>query len=193
MRNIGLIEKVRKSCKEEGVRFYFPPTRFIRNEGIQCNGYFDGESRTLAVAKNAANWFITLAHEYSHMMQWKEDCPAWKATSKVEFLDWLDPKLTKKKRQKTIKITFEMELDCEKRTTKLFRELGMDKKFLTEYIQKSNAYTMFYLFIGEHCKWYKMGKEPYQLKSVWSKFPKTYNFNLEKAYKRLSPLYWQCI
>ena len=197
MNDSELIAKVRDECKAEGVLFTLTRTKSVLIEGgRRCNGYFSDEGNIpeLVVARKANNWFITLAHEYSHMQQWKEDIPEWSAYNK--YVDWdaiLNPKVPKRKRDKSSLSAYNLELDCEKRTVKFFREAGMGKKFISEYIQKSNAYTMFYLFMSDYCKWYEIGKEPYQIEDVWRRFPKTFNFNLEKTYNRLKHLYWQCV
>ena len=45
-------------------------------------------------------------------------------------------------------------------------------QYLDEYIQKSNAYILFYWAMFKTRKWYTPKKRPYELKELWSKMPK---------------------
>jgi len=64
---------------------------------------------------------------------------------------------------------------------------------LLEYIQKANAYTLFYLFVSDERVWYTIGKEPYRLPTVWKQFPKSFDIDLISTYNNLKHLYWRCI
>ena len=45
------------------------------------------------------------------------------------------------------------------------------------YTQKSNAYVLSYLWMRQKRKWYKIGFEPYNIESVYTKMPKTFDID----------------
>ncbi len=71
-----------------------------------------------------------------------------------------------------------VEVDCEKRTVEKIKQYGLEFVVgIEEYIQKSNAYVLFYLWMKKNRSWYKIGFEPYNVKSVYSKMPKTFEID----------------
>jgi len=192
-----LLKLVKSECKKHKVKLIIAKGPHGIDAGILVNGYFDPDAPSLLVAtgKPVGKWMLTLAHEYCHMTQWVENCPAWQADRKVTdcvFNDWVaKPKLTKRRAKQVATVVMRTELDCERRAAKLLARLGYDK--VDEYIQKANAYTMFYWYVAKHRKWYKLRKEPYHMKKVWSNFPTTFEFNRTQAFKRLEHLYDFCV
>ena len=198
LRKQELLALVREKCKKHRIDLYLGPGQFVRpDEGICVNGYFDNIARKLAVATARANWQITLAHEFSHMCQWIDKCQTWKDYHKVNTQVIDDTISHCYVKQKTLdiaaKVAVDIERDCEKRTHKLLKEFGHPKEQLLEYIQKANAYCLFYLYLAKHHKWYEIGKEPYNLPKVWRKFPRTFEFDIHSKFKKLENLYKYCV
>lgn len=190
---------IRKECRENGIEFYhgrWPMIKWI--DGFKSNGYFHSGDETippkLAVANNS-HTMITLIHEYCHMQQFLENTKIWNDISKYyQLWDWVagGSGFTKRQLDKSLQACYLLELDCEKRTIEFHKKwkTGIN---IQRHIQQCNAYTLFYFYMRENRCWYSPGKEPYSLKKVWSKMPKTFNFDREKTYKRVSHLFASCI
>jgi hypothetical protein len=181
-----LVEK----CRELRVNLILEPSTAFG--GIECNGYFDPTGPTgveLAIAINGPreNWEKVMVHEYNHMMQWHEDCQAWKdcyfdearAVDCCNLLDWwlegyID--LDNKKLRRVTMACLGVELDCEKRTVEMIERLRLDID-VEDYIQKANAYVLFYHFVARKREWYKMGREPYSVPECYEVFSKKFDEN----------------
>jgi hypothetical protein len=195
-----LLTLTKKECKENGVILYLGPGKSVSYmKGLYVNGFFDFEADIpkLSCAIGHSNWELILVHELNHVRQWKENCKVWddyvKKSKGIIDEAVSGKKISKEKLLIDAKLSLFLEHDCEKRSYKTLKQLGYPKEKLIEYIQKANAYALFYLYVAEHRVWYEIGKEPYNLKSVWGKFPKTFNINIDKTYARLSHLYDQCV
>ena len=198
-------KEIKTECNANGIRFFAGRGKTVKNGTINCNGFFcDGEDYdtgekfqpTLAFANNP-NSFDVLVHEYCHMQQWLEGSPLWSNLRNNGFMwDWLngDDSIEFSKVEDSMLAYYGIELDCERRAIAQHRKWKTKyRKELYDYIQKANAYTMFYFYLIENRKWYKAGKEPYNLKSVWSKMPKSFTFNRLKCYNQVSKLFDKCI
>jgi hypothetical protein len=196
MQTQKLLKLVREDCKANNIRFFLGRGHYLRLGKMKCNGYFDNAIATLAVASKLPNFPLILVHEYSHMQQWKEDCKEWQAYNNCihgplwEFDITPTPSL-QKNRDHAADVTMWLERDCEIRSLELL--LAYKYKYPETYIQKANAYTIFYLFVAKHSKWYKIGKEPYNLKSVYSKFPTTFDIDPYEVFKECEQYYWACV
>lgn len=155
--------------------------QYINVAGNQCNGIFaDTPIPQLLVAGNKPQeqWLATLAHEICHLLQWVEQSPVWLNTKnqnidKMDMLSlWLDHHVELNDTQLTNYITSirDVELDCEKRAVSLIIEfdLPIDTK---QYIQKANAYVLFYNHLMETRQWYTIGNEPYNNPDIWTHMP----------------------
>lgn len=192
---------VKEECKEYGIRFHQGRGKTVLfTDGIRSNGYFcppneeEGTSAVLAVATNK-NSLDVLIHEYSHMQQYLENAPVWKALDqRGQVWDWISGKddFTEKELDKSIQVYYNVELDCERRSVIQHRKWNTGKD-LAEYTQKANAYTLFYFYMRENRVWYKEGKEPYTLKQVWSQMPKSFTFDRLKCYNKVHKLFNLCI
>ena len=91
----SFIEDLKIYTKEHSVKLVLSPDTGVQfsEGGFICNGYFDGDTRTLACAlgKDVSQWLIILLHESCHMDQWVESVPAWTENeSGMENIDkWL--------------------------------------------------------------------------------------------------------
>ncbi len=183
------------ACDAQGVILIIQPTANFG--GIECNGYFDHQGKTgpeLAIAINGPQekWEKVMIHEYNHMMQWAEDCDAWKNTFFDEdrqvdccqlldycLQDFID--LKSERLRRVIGGGIEVELDCEKRTVEMIKNLGLDID-VDDYTQKANAYVLFYHWIARTKEFYTIGREPYSIPECYEVFSKKFDEN----YKRLS-------
>jgi hypothetical protein len=75
-------------CKKFNVNFVISPDKEVIRGGEPCDGYFEaperGESGILVICidKEINEVLHTLAHEFSHLMQWYEDDPLYLAWDK---------------------------------------------------------------------------------------------------------------
>ena len=180
------IKAVTMDCAVSGVRLKLNKANFVKYGSLKVNGYFqtyENAKSVLAVAtgKEQDKWLKTLVHEYSHMQQWKEDCPAWKALRLSKTLNaddvmdkWLSGKTyTNATLDKAFYATMMMELDCEIRSVEAIKKYNLPIDTV-EYIQKANAYVLFYKIIRKYKKWYTINNEPYNNEAIWTKMPKTF-------------------
>lgn len=191
---------IKQECKENNVRFFHGRGKTVsfQGESVRSNGYFNeplkkGDKAVLAISTNP-NSLDVLIHEYCHMQQYLEGHPYWKALNgKGHMWQWLDgQKVPHTKVVASVEAHYNIEVDCEARAVKMHRKFKTGIN-LTEYIQKANAYTMFYFYVLENRKWYAPGREPYNLKEVWSKLPKTFAFNREKWYNKHKKIFENCV
>lgn len=192
---------IKKECKQHGVEFYHGRGKTVMfRDRVKSNGYFtdgdDGEGYNprLAIA-TGANTLDVLVHEYCHMQQYLEQTQEWLDLTDNDFIwRWIDGEdgFTEEQLDNSFKASYMIELDCEMRSVRQHREweTGLNEE---EYIQKANAYTMFYLFMRENRVWYKSGREPYSLKEVWSQMPKSFTFDRVACYNQVHQLFELCI
>ena len=168
------IDDLKVIAKEKGVTLKLSPNQGVEysDGGFLCNGYFDGDTRVLACAlgKDVSQWLIILLHESGHMDQWIEQVPEWTENPGMENLDkWLtgDDNVTEEDLDNEIYYSMACEIDCEKRTVEKIKKWGLEHLIdIEEYIQKSNAYILFYLWMRMRRRWYTVGKEPYNLSLI---------------------------
>jgi hypothetical protein len=179
------ISDLEQKCSEHNINLLTPNTPGVQYPygNTLTNGYFDSDNRVLACAtgKELNQWLPILIHEASHMDQYLENDPV--------FTDLLGLDETFKWNEGSEDVDFNkinneiasgiaVEVDCEKRTVEKIKQYGLEFVVsVDEYIQKSNAYVLFYLWMKKNRTWYKIGFEPYNVKSVYSKMPKTFEID----------------
>lgn len=187
----NFLKVVRDDCKVNNVQLILEKGKSVQYGSIPTNGLFetdgdfvDGDRKTrlsVAMGKTESEWLKTLVHEFSHMQQWKENCDIWKGMilSKVLNADtvmesWLaGSRYTEKTLDRAFDAMLKVELDCEMRAVRAIAryKLPIDP---VEYIQRANAYVLFYKVIRKYKQWYTIDREPYNLDDVWMKMPKTF-------------------
>ena len=106
---------VMAKCKKFNVNFCISPDKEVIRGGEPCDGFFEapekGESGILIVCidKEIDEVLHTLAHEFSHLMQWYEDDPL--------YLAW-DKRASEKH-------NYDLEVDAESRALALLEEWGL--------------------------------------------------------------------
>lgn len=191
------IEDLKIYTKENNIKLILSPEKGVQfsEGGILCNGYFDDITSTLACAlgKDVSQWLVILLHESCHMDQWVEKVPEWTENVGMDNIEkWLngDDSVNMNNIDNEIRTSIIVEVDCEKRTIEKIKKYGLDSIInIDEYIQKSNAYVLFYLWMRKNRKWYTIGKEPYNIPDVVSVMPKTFDIDytildpkIEKTY-----------
>ena len=191
------IEDLKIYTKENNIKLVLSPEKGVKfsEGGILCNGYFDDITSTLACAlgKDVSQWLVILLHESCHMDQWVEKVTEWTENAGMDNIEkWLngDDSVNMKNIDNEIRTSIIVEVDCEKRTVEKIKKYGLDSIInIDEYIQKSNAYVLFYLWMRKNRKWYTIGKEPYNIPDVVNVMPKTFDIdytildpNIEKEY-----------
>lgn len=182
MKSLGAYEFVRyveKALQKKNVVAHITDAEYVLlDDGTRVNGYFDELEPKLACAcgKPLRIWLPTLVHEFSHFEQWKEKSAAWKLVdigkrntdASEEFFAWINGKrIPKAVVTDYARRTRLMEMDCERRTVKNIRKFGLPID-VELYCAKANAYIHFHNFMLQERKWYKVGREPYNLKPVYS-------------------------
>jgi hypothetical protein len=191
------IEDLKIYTKENNIKLILSPEKGVQfsEGGILCNGYFDDITSTLACAlgKDVSQWLVILLHESCHMDQWVEKVPEWTENVGMDNIEkWLngDDSVNMNNIDNEIRTSIIVEVDCEKRTVEKIKKYELDSIInIDEYIQKSNAYVLFYLWMRKNRKWYTIGKEPYNIPDVVDIMPKTFDIdytildsNIEKTY-----------
>ena len=86
--SLPFVVYVMAKCKKFNVNFVISPDKEVIRGGEPCDGYFEaperGESGILVICidKEIDEVLHTLAHEFSHLMQWYEDDPLYIAWDK---------------------------------------------------------------------------------------------------------------
>jgi len=179
------ISDLEQKCSEHNINLLTPNTPGVQYPygNTLTNGYFDSDNRVLACAtgKELNQWLPILIHEASHMDQYLENDPVFTDLLGLdETFKWNEGSedVDFNKINNEIASSIAVEVDCEKRTVEKIKQYGLEFVVgIEEYIQKSNAYVLFYLWMKKNRTWYKIGFEPYNVKSVYSKMPKTFEID----------------
>lgn len=188
-------EKIRQDCKACGITLKVSKYRSLRDAEGVSNGWFDGETLAYAKGQPVEKWFPVALHEYNHMCQWSEGDPIWHNAVQEEsdeyLWEWLhgNVELPSKKSHLYAMTNLQLELDCERRSIKMIRELALplDPSY---YAQTANAYVLFYHMVSKHRKWYQIGKEPYNIPEIVSQMPiDLYTLNYEELSNEMVTLF----
>lgn len=158
---VNFVKHVKRQCRIDGVKVSFVRSKQVEaSVGIRCFGYFDGKIISIAV-KNYL-WLSVLVHEFSHFLQWREQCSEWITEDKFgnrELEHWLRGKEVKNIKR-AINNIISLELDCEKRALKLIAQHDLPINTAT-YIQRANECLFYYKYIEETRKWDNSLEESY--------------------------------
>lgn len=174
-------------CDYNGVNVIFDPNDRITDEnGCMYSGYFYGEPEAyqgelaVAVGVEMERWLPILVHEFGHCLQWIEDSPFWYITyfededfDAYESLSlWTmgEKDLAPSQAQQFAKLVRMLEHDCDQRAVQLIEQfdLPIDKQ---QYIQQSNAYHLYFNYVGKTGNWSYHQPRPYVDEAVWGHMP----------------------
>jgi len=140
-----------------------------------------------ATGLSIAEWLPILVHESCHMDQWQEKISLWKECGKLpeEIIDnWIEGKnYTKKTVEHAIKITRNLELDCEQRAVKKIKRFNLPIN-IDEYIQRANVYLFFHNWVLLKRKWYNTQNEPFTNQKIYGLMNKDWY----ESYDEMPPL-----
>jgi hypothetical protein len=135
------IDHVRSVALQHGVKIKIKKTKHVREPAgnTLCCGYFleSSSEKTIVVARGRrplSEWLGFLVHEYCHMLQWIERCPAYTntflrdgedATYKLSLFESGQANYNKRLRRVYTKKTIACELDCERRAVKVIRKFEL--------------------------------------------------------------------
>jgi hypothetical protein len=180
------IKFVKAECEANDIKLKLKRTHYIvASKSIRCSGYFDEVSRELVVARNNPQWLEILVHEFAHLTQWKDNCKEWRnlgdSITKVD--DWLAGKRVKYVKKALGRVR-DLELDNEKRSTKLIKDWGLPID-IKEYTQKANAYVQFYNWMYFTRRWCSIKNSPTKNPEVYKQMPTIFRMD----YKNMSEKY----
>jgi len=174
-----LVDLIKGECKEHGVKVEMRDTSYVKIGSLKCGGYFCPETLRIVVAGNDQRYKAVLLHEYGHFKQWLKKSKIFsKATEKSLNIvhKWLNGDEYKKKYvKKHIDICRDMELDNEKRISKLADkyDIGMSRE---KYTKLANACIISYNFILTDKEWTSIDMDNKKLiKSMSGKYDMNYN------------------
>lgn len=176
---------------------------YIKDEDIYTFGYWDDTNPkkpllACQVTNDESEWVPIFAHEYCHFLQWREKCVEWKNANSISdkhmYKITHNKPIKKRYLEKQLNNLRDLELDCEKRTVRLFKKYKVPVK-LKKYIAEANSYVHFYNYIKDYRKWYPKNNKPYKNEllakacsgnfySSYEKIPK----KLKMAYERVYPV-----
>lgn len=187
-----------KRANKYGFRVHLIQKRYVTfGDNSKVNGFVtdDGMILAAATAKPTKKWFYTFLHESCHMDQCIEQARVWTDlrvnnhdATDIVFM-WLDNVVELNKQQLELYThrTAVVELDCEKRSAKKIIDYNFDYD-VSEYTRRANAYVYFYLMLRKSRRWYTVGREPYNIKEIWSQMPNHFQNDytvLPAKYRRL--------
>ena len=168
-----LIKDVKEKCEKLGVTLFLSPEKsVVLSENILSGGYFsdetEGETPVLACAMGQSNFekaIILFIHESCHLDQWSEreqENSLWSKGDTMGLIDeWLDgEEISDSELDRAFNQSKDIEIDCEKRSVEKIKQYDLPIN-IEEYIQKANAYILFYNYLRKHRKWSIPGNPPY--------------------------------
>lgn len=160
---------------------------YLKQERVYSKGYWDDEDPknpylVCHITDKLEEWVPIFAHEYCHFCQWIEKSDLWYRSQQVtadEMKKILSgKKIAEDRLHFCLNAMRDLELDCEKRTVRLFKRYKVPIS-TTTYIQQANAYIHFYNHIKEYRQWYPKTQSPYEkekiIKLCSTKFYKSYD------------------
>lgn len=189
------VAHVKQECGKHRVKFKVSKGKYLREiqngKAFTCSGYFDSENKVLAVAGGHAMFLEILAHEYCHLTQWVEQCPAWvdleKNNSLGKVWEWVGGKRIRNV-HKHLTLAGNMELDNEKRTVQIIKKFDLPIDVDT-YIRKANSYVLYYQHMRYTRKWCGTENSPYRVPEIFENMSNKFNMKYDGMSKRVKAIY----
>jgi hypothetical protein len=175
------LEIIKKECEKNNVILLCPDTEKVAYPGsgnMMVSGYFDdkiGPTLACAIGKPADQWYEILVHESCHMDQWAEKSVLWTNIYKdgidcdKGMDDWLNGvEFHEDEYTHYIRTMQAVEIDCEKRSIKKIKELGLPIN-TNSYIKRANSYLFFYSVMLTTQKW--CDTAPYNVPEIVNMMP----------------------
>jgi hypothetical protein len=179
-----LLTKIEEDCISNNITLLIKPYGQIFYNDIACNGYFCDIKKELVFwySEDNLDWLLVAIHEYSHLLQFINNKTFWNElvhhnNYSVNLLDeWINGSIfSNKKITNIINNNIKLEYDCEQKAVYLIELFNLTELINTKvYIQKANAYVLFYHIVKETKQFYKLTEEPYSLECIWKAMPDTF-------------------
>jgi hypothetical protein len=150
----AFIQKVRSDLAEYGMRLILRNSKFVQTEGVKCLGFFDQQN--IIVATGTPNWVGTLAHEYSHFIQWATGSKIYsKCFGPVNnYADIQEEWLQGKKHKpflvrRAFDAVREMERECEMIAVEVIKKYSLPID-IERYTQEANCYIYMHHLMENH-------------------------------------------
>jgi hypothetical protein len=176
----------------KGIKIQLSPGKSIlHSDGTNCSGWFDPAEKEFACATGSESWLEIYAHEYCHFTQWldgvlKEEGDVENEDAIWEWLGGADfPFETV---EMSVRASQDLEADNERRTVALIRKYDLPID-VTTYIQKSNAYLLFYDVVLRTRRWSNGDTPSYSVPEIYQKLPG--DRILDNSELRSSPVWFQ--
>lgn len=157
------------------IHFIGKPKIYDSDTKSSYEGQFISEDKVLEVAtcQSTEDFILTFIHEYCHFLQWRDHYYLFRKSSKdlLIFERFLNIRKLTNRVNAAINLVQQLELNCEKRVIALLESYKIDCNY-DLYIQKSNAYILFYAVIKHTKKWYK--HNPAVIKQILDVMPTTF-------------------
>lgn len=156
---LNFINKVSTDLLQHNFEFILASSETVYADGMSCAGYFDYGKKLLVVAALDPNWLSTLAHEYAHFVQWKNNRFFGDAEQKKhsDFDAWINDKYNAEYTPEYIlecaRQVQRCELDAERQTLDFLVNYGLTIDKVEEHIKQANAYVWFYEVVRQVGRW----------------------------------------
>jgi hypothetical protein len=167
----SVIAMIRDELKPYGIPLVLHKGKRLvhRIEKFTSVGVFDISteipSMSIATGDLPSKWLPILLHEFSHFKQWKAGIHLQYAVEQLSGEVWkkiiTGAQVSKADIDHYVSTDIRYELDAERRTARLIRQLNLPSISVDQYIRGANAYLYFYGFIPKCRKWYKSSNPPY--------------------------------
>jgi hypothetical protein len=185
------VKFVRKECLKEGITLKIGRGSYVIHPGDKtaCGGYFDSEDLVLAVGGNHPQFLSILVHEYAHVTQWQENIEIWQDADKWGgyLWEWLAG-VNNRKYKIGAQYLRDLELDNEKRSVELIKKFSLEIN-IPDYIQRANAYVLYYNWLPETRKWLGRGKSIYMNEYLIKHMSKRFDMDYEKLSPELQEVF----
>ena len=191
------VAEITRRCWALGVYVLMAPKKHVDlGDGALCSGSFDDSGEypllSLATDKPKEAWLKIFLHEYGHATQWAENMPLWREHGKsASWTEWLAGRPVRNI-EKAIELSRELEADCERRTIRLIKELGVDID-IEQYSRAANAYIHFYNFMLVNRQWFHKDRAPYKVAEVMAAANPVLDSDFSKTPKALMKALELCI
>jgi len=150
------LKLVDAECQATGIELHLTPTDsvYMATNAAKCAGFFDDKSMRLACAMGRPDWAEILAHEFSHLQQWKLGMFPVGEKDPTDILEewYAGEDFTKDQVDAAFRFVIACELDAEKRAVGYICQYRLSTN-IPEYISCANGYVVLHLYAQKHRKW----------------------------------------
>lgn len=154
---ISFVVKTLKKSKHK-LKIMLDTELFINEAKV--DGYYCQDDREIAISTSDSGWISTLAHEFNHFLQNKNNSMFWKRIDFDEknayslWWDWLNKEieLSETELEYVVRCIQDVEHECESNTIEMIRKYNLPVD-MEEYIQIANQYIFFFQYAKKYRSW----------------------------------------